>query len=48
MIGGIGILWIDQHVSLTTRLGTVPASWFNSADSFASIIIVPPRASRPG
>lgn len=42
MIGGIGILWIDQHVSLTTRLGTVPASWFNSADSFASIIIVPP------
>ena len=42
MIGGVGILWIDQHVSLTTSLGTVPASWFNSADSFASIIIVPP------
>ena len=42
MIWNIGILWIDGHVSLATPLGAVPASWFNSVDSFASIIVVPP------
>ena len=34
--------WVDQRVNLATSLGSVPASWFNSADSFASIIVVPP------
>jgi POT family proton-dependent oligopeptide transporter len=42
MIWNIGILWIDQHASLATPLGAVPASWFNSVDSFFSIIAVPP------
>jgi len=58
MIWSIGILWVDQRVNLATSLGSVPASWFNSADSFASIIVVPPllalwsmqarRGSEPG
>jgi POT family proton-dependent oligopeptide transporter len=42
MIWNIGIVWIDGHVSLATSLGAVPASWFNSVDSFASIVAVPP------
>jgi POT family proton-dependent oligopeptide transporter len=42
MIWNIGILWIDAEVSLTTPLGGVPASWFNSVDSFASIVAVVP------
>jgi POT family proton-dependent oligopeptide transporter len=42
MIWSIGILWVDQHVSLATPLGAVPASWFNSVDAFASIVAVPP------
>ena len=42
MIWNIGILWIDQHASLATPLGTMPASWFNSVDAFASVIAVPP------
>ncbi|MEO5493880.1 MAG: peptide MFS transporter [Sphingomonas sp.] len=42
MIWSIGILWIDQHVSLASPLGQVPASWFNSVDAFASIVAVPP------
>jgi proton-dependent oligopeptide transporter, POT family len=42
MIWNIGIIWIDQHVDLWTPLGTVPASWFNSVDAFASIVIAVP------
>ena len=42
MIWNIGILWIDEHASLATPLGIMPASWFNSVDSFFSIIAVPP------
>ncbi|MEO5612444.1 MAG: peptide MFS transporter [Sphingomicrobium sp.] len=42
MIWNIGIVWVDAQVSLATSLGAVPASWFNSVDSFASIIAVPP------
>jgi POT family proton-dependent oligopeptide transporter len=42
MIWNIGILFIDGHVSLATPLGSVPASWFNSIDAFASIVVVPP------
>jgi POT family proton-dependent oligopeptide transporter len=42
MIWNIGILWIDGHVDLNSPLGAVPASWFNSVDSFSSIIVVPP------
>lgn len=42
MIGNIGIVWVDQSVALGTPLGPVPAAWFNSMDSFASILVVPP------
>jgi POT family proton-dependent oligopeptide transporter len=42
MIWNIGILFINDHVSLSTPLGSVPASWFNSIDAFSSIIVVPP------
>jgi POT family proton-dependent oligopeptide transporter len=42
MIWNIGIIWIDQHASLATPLGAVPASWFNSVDSLFSIVAVPP------
>ena len=42
MIWNIGIVWIDQHVTLSTPWGDMPASWFNSVDAFASIVAVPP------
>ncbi len=42
MIWNIGLLWIDQHASLATPLGIVPTSWFNSVDSLASVLAVPP------
>jgi proton-dependent oligopeptide transporter, POT family len=42
MIWNIGLLWIDEHASLATPLGTMPSSWFASVDSFFSIIAVPP------
>jgi POT family proton-dependent oligopeptide transporter len=42
MIWNIGIVWIDQRVDLGTPLGTVPASWFNSVDSFSSIVAAAP------
>ena len=34
MIWNIGLIWIDANVSLASPFGTVPASWFNSIDSF--------------
>ena len=58
MIWNIGLVWINAQVSLASPLGTVPAAWFNSVDSFASIVAVPPlvalwalqarRGSEPG
>ena len=42
MIWNIGLLFIDGHVSLATPFGSVPTSWFNSIDAFASIVVVPP------
>jgi proton-dependent oligopeptide transporter, POT family len=42
MIWNIGILWIDERVALTSPLGTVPAGWFNSLDSLASIVVAAP------
>ena len=41
MIWNVGIVWVDERIALGTPLGTVPASWFNSIDSFGSIAIVP-------
>ena len=42
MIWNIGIVWVDQYASLGTPFGTVPASWFNSIDAFASILAAAP------
>jgi POT family proton-dependent oligopeptide transporter len=42
MIWSIGIVWIDAQVGLATALGSVPAGWFNSLDSFGSIIAAAP------
>ncbi|RIA44204.1 POT family proton-dependent oligopeptide transporter [Hephaestia caeni] len=42
MIWNVGILWADQHASLATPIGAIPASWFNSIDAFVSIVAVPP------
>lgn len=42
MIWNIGVLWVDEHANLSTALGHVPATWFNSIDSFFSVIAVPP------
>jgi POT family proton-dependent oligopeptide transporter len=42
MIWNIGILWIDERVSLASPLGTVPASWFNSVDALGSILVAAP------
>lgn len=41
MVWSIGILWIDQYVSLGTALGTIPSSWFASADSIGAILAAP-------
>jgi proton-dependent oligopeptide transporter, POT family len=41
MVWSTGILWIDQHVNLTTSLGTIPSSWFASLDSIGSILSAP-------
>ena len=37
MIWNIGLVWVDERVTL----GPVPAAWFNSVDSFASVVIAP-------
>lgn len=42
MIWNIGIVWVDEQVSLESPLGTVPAAWFNAVDAFASIIAAAP------
>jgi POT family proton-dependent oligopeptide transporter len=42
MIWSIGLVWVDQHVTMATPLGTVPAAWFNAVDAFASIAAAAP------
>jgi POT family proton-dependent oligopeptide transporter len=37
----IGMIWIDAHVDLTVFGFHIPVAWFNSIDSFVSIISVP-------
>ena len=41
MIWSIGIVWVDQQVSLGTQFGTIPPTWFASVDSIGSIIAAP-------
>lgn len=38
----IGLIWINDHVDLRLLGFTVPVAWFNSIDSFVSILFVPP------
>jgi POT family proton-dependent oligopeptide transporter len=41
-ISNVGLLWSDQSVALSNSWFTVPASWFNALDSFASIVVAAP------
>ena len=41
-ITNVGLIWIDAAVDLANPLFTVPASWFNALDSFASIVAAVP------
>lgn len=41
MVWSVGILWVDQYVNLNTAWGTIPSSWFASADSIGAIIAAP-------
>ena len=42
MIWNIGIVWVNEQVSLGSPLGTVPAAWFNAVDALASIAAAAP------
>jgi POT family proton-dependent oligopeptide transporter len=37
----VAVIWIADHVDLTTRWGTVPVPWLIAEDSLASILVVP-------
>jgi len=39
--GDIGLVWITQHVNLDVLGFLIPVPWFNSIDSFVSIVAVP-------
>ena len=41
MVWSIGIVWVDQQVSLATQWGTVPSIWFGSVDSIGAILAAP-------
>lgn len=41
MIWNIGVVWVDQQVNLSSPAGAIPAVWFNSVDSLASIVAAP-------
>ena len=41
MIWSIGIVWVDQQVSLGTQFGIIPSTWFGSLDSIGAIIAAP-------
>lgn len=42
MIWNIGIVWVDEQVNLGSPAGAIPAAWFNSVDSLASIVAAAP------
>ncbi|MEH6827997.1 peptide MFS transporter [Parasphingorhabdus sp.] len=37
----VGLIWISEHVDLTTSIGSFPVPWFNSVDAFASVLVAP-------
>lgn len=40
-ISNVGLIWISRHVDMATPLGAIPVPWFNSIDSFVSILFAP-------
>ncbi|HWF01668.1 MAG TPA: MFS transporter [Caulobacteraceae bacterium] len=41
-LGNAGMIWVRRMVDLKTPLGAVPAVWFRSVDSLASVILAAP------
>lgn len=41
-LGDAGMIWIRRMVDPTTPFGPVPAAWFRSIDSFASVVLAAP------
>ena len=41
-LGDAGMVWIRRMADLRTPFGVVPAAWFRSVDSFASVILAAP------
>ena len=41
MIWSVGIVWVDQQVTLGTQFGVIPSTWFGSIDSIGAIIAAP-------
>ena len=41
MVWSIGMVWVDQQVSLATQWGTIPSIWFGSVDSIGAILSAP-------
>jgi POT family proton-dependent oligopeptide transporter len=41
-ISDVGMVWIQQKIDLATPFGRIPVPWFNSVDSFSSIVSVAP------
>jgi POT family proton-dependent oligopeptide transporter len=42
MIWNIGIVWVDAQVNLSSPAGAIPAAWFSSVKSFATIAVAAP------
>lgn len=40
-VTNIGLIWINDHVDLDVFSFRIPVAWFNSLDSFVSIVAVP-------
>ena len=41
-LGDAGMIWLRRMVDLATPLGAVPAAWFRSVDSLASVVLAAP------
>jgi POT family proton-dependent oligopeptide transporter len=41
-VTNVGLVWVDRWADLASPLGPIPAAWFNSIDSFASIVAAAP------
>ena len=41
-LGDAGMIWLRRMVDLATPIGAVPAAWFRSVDSLASVVLAAP------